>query len=524
VNAKHTKDLSHNRPSQAGRPSRTELPTGFGTGPKRRTPQQFLGEIATQIVGLQYHDAPVEPGQQVELLREPDNPHDPRAIQVENDRLRTIGYLPRQVSHWLAPLMDAGKLRVEAYVPAGPGCAEADTSQMPLVLMAFLTTKGQAILQSPSAATAGHLLHALVLRAYLDARAQSDPVLIGGLCAGLEPLLQQELLPESKLLLSLIPGMAKELRAARGLAALATLRTTLGQVRIGEPLLDHGLTIFPLSWPAPQEPPYVLLSRAIAIGTAVVEEVSQNGSVPHLCVHNKGLRALLIPEGEILVGAKQNRVVNVTVLVAAKSAFTLPVSCVERGRWQYRSKVFSNQCCAPPSLRSKKLRSVMANRREQGEARSDQGEVWDEVDHCLADLHIASPTASLTDALTRAAERLEQSCRELPLPQDAAGVVVGRDGRLVGMDLFDAPATLQEVWPRLRAAYGLDGLRQKAGGPALPPEQARRMLDLVGNRARAGKTPLGLGEHVEVCGGGLIGAGLVYDSRLCHLAAFAESA
>jgi len=30
-----TKDLSHNRPSQAERPSRTELPTGLGTGPKQ---------------------------------------------------------------------------------------------------------------------------------------------------------------------------------------------------------------------------------------------------------------------------------------------------------------------------------------------------------------------------------------------------------------------------------------------------------------------------------------------------------
>ncbi len=32
---KAAKDLSHNRPSQAGRPSRTELATGFGTGPKK---------------------------------------------------------------------------------------------------------------------------------------------------------------------------------------------------------------------------------------------------------------------------------------------------------------------------------------------------------------------------------------------------------------------------------------------------------------------------------------------------------
>jgi hypothetical protein len=41
-------------------------------------------------------------------------------------------------------------------------------------------------------------------------------------------------------------------------------------------------------------------------------------------------------DGEQLVGAKQNRILNMTVLVAAETEVTIPVSCVERGRWGYR--------------------------------------------------------------------------------------------------------------------------------------------------------------------------------------------
>ena len=72
-----------------------------------------------------------------------------------------------------------------------------------------------------------------------------------------------------------------------------------------------------------------------------MEEVNESGSVPNLAVKNKCDRPLLIPEGEILIGAKQNRVINITVLVAAGVKFVLPVSCVEAGRWRYNPGISS---------------------------------------------------------------------------------------------------------------------------------------------------------------------------------------
>jgi hypothetical protein len=92
---------------------------------------------------------------------------------------------------------------------------------------------------------------------------------------------------------------------------------------IGKPLYHHNLTVFPLSWAHPHEAPYTLLGTAIEAGEAVVEEVNEAGSVPNLAVTNKADRPILIPEGEILIGAKQNRVVNVTVLVAAGTKFLM---------------------------------------------------------------------------------------------------------------------------------------------------------------------------------------------------------
>ena len=283
------------------------------------------------------------------------------------------------------------------------------------------------------------------------------------------------------------------------------------------------LTVFPLSWAQPHEPTYILLSQAIESGQAVVEEVSESGSVPNLAVTNKADRPLLIPEGEILCGAKQNRVVNITVLVAAGVKFLVPVSCVEAGRWRYQSRHFESRFCAPPSLRSKKLRPVQTNRAENGVAASNQGEVWGQVQACLTSVNATSDTASLTDGFVAVQEKLGEYREALPLPPDAAGLLVARGDHVIGMDLFDAPITLQSLWGRLRDSYFFDALGDRPKRRQTSRKSAQAFLEGVAAASRPRASAIGLGEELEIAGNGIVGAALVYAGQVCHLSAFAIS-
>ena len=329
-------------------------------------------------------------------------------------------------------------------------------------------------------------------------------------------------MPETHLLIALLPGLARELQAGQAVSAAARFQDHLGSVVVGKPETLDGLTLFPLLWPEPQEPPYVLLAEAIEKNLAVVEEVSTAGSVPNLQVSNLADLPLLIPEGEILVGAKQNRVVNVTVLVAAKSKFIVPVSCVEQGRWHYVSRHFRSAYAAPPTLRMKKMRSVHRNRRERGSAESDQGEVWDEVARNLDQLAAPSPTVSLTDGFEARQEQLEALRQVLKLPAEAAGILVARGKQVIGMDLFDAPATFQALWRRLGDAYLLEALHGGGKPRKTGPKVAQGFLHRAAACATLRTPSLGLGEEMEIRGEGLVGAGLIFDGRLCHLSAFGE--
>ena len=65
------------------------------------------------------------------------------------------------------------------------------------------------------------------------------------------------------------------------------------------------------------DPEYLLLETALEEGLVEIREIGPGASVPELRLVNRAERPVLIVEGEELVGARQNRVVNVTILMAA---------------------------------------------------------------------------------------------------------------------------------------------------------------------------------------------------------------
>jgi hypothetical protein len=217
-------------------------------------------------------------------------------------------------------------------------------------------------------------------------------------------------------------------------------------------------------------------------------------------------------------------VVNVTVLVAAGVKFVMPVSCVEAGRWRYQSRHFESKFCAPPSLRTKKMKAVQRNRAEGGRAESDQGQVWDEVQACLHKVDARSETASLTDGFLASEKRLDEYRQKFSLPKEAAGVLVAKGTQVIGMDLFDSPATLQAMWNRLRDAYFFDALGDNRKRRATSRKSAQAFLDHVATSARPRPAALGLGEELEIAGEDLVGGALTYCGQLCHVAAFSEGA
>jgi len=115
----------------------------------------------------------------------------------------------------------------------------------------------------------------------------------------------------------------------------AVIAKYLEMMELGEPRQHENIAVFPLFNPLNDSPKYLALKEALEKGVLTVKEVNRGGSVPELKVLNKASVPVLLLDGEELAGAKQNRILNTTILLKEDSTTIIPVSCTEQGRWDY---------------------------------------------------------------------------------------------------------------------------------------------------------------------------------------------
>jgi hypothetical protein len=268
------------------------------------------------------------------------------------------------------------------------------------------------------------------------------------------------------------------------------------EVRVGEPVRHETISVFPLLAATESPVEYLLSDEGIRSGAVTVEEVSEAGSVPDLLVENKGNIRVLFIEGEELVGAKQNRILNTSVLIAANSRTKIPVSCVEAGRWRYRSRHFgSSGSHSPSKLRYFLKASVSGSLRAGRGHRSDQGKVWEEVARQQESLGTPSNTSAMSDTFQAVQDRVADFQEKLKFIDGATGIAVAIGKKIVAIDLFDKPSTCQKVWNRLLSGFVLDALESQAEGEPVAAADVEEMLRTTGAMAWTKAEAVGEGDE-----------------------------
>jgi hypothetical protein len=263
--------------------------------------------------------------------------------------------------------------------------------------------------------------------------------------------------------------------------------------------------VIPLFPSAPPKLEYVGLDEAVAQGLAVTE-VDESGSVGTLRVKNPLDELVLLYEGQELVGAKQNRILERTILVGARSAVEIPVACVEQGRWSYRSRRFQ------PAPRA----AYPALRRARYVAGSfHQGEVWSDVAAKQARMHSYSPTGAAESLYDDSRNTLDEYVQALPRLDGQAGALIGIAGRLVCLDFVGRSDVFAGLYLKLLRGYALDAIERPVE-KGLRRRAVERFLAALRETERRRYPAVGLGDENRFAGG----AELVHDGEVVALTAF----
>jgi hypothetical protein len=262
-----------------------------------------------------------------------------------------------------------------------------------------------------------------------------------------------------------------------------------------------------------------LLEEALNQGVTTVEEVSDEGEVPFLRVKHRGFDPLLLVDGEQVLGGKQNRIFNASMLILPGVVAEVPVSCVESGRWERsRADFVAGGSTLHSSARARKLASVAQEVASTGMYDADQGRVWDDVAEFLQETDAHNATSAYEEGMAKRSKEQEHLIDQLAPQPGQVGVAVVRGRKLLCLDLFGSPGLYARAWEKIARGILSGAVPMPVSCPGAPTtvkKSLERVLRAKGKRQIPGP---GCGETLHGRTRSLVVGAVAHEGAVYHAA------
>jgi hypothetical protein len=306
----------------------------------------------------------------------------------------------------------------------------------------------------------------------------------------------------------------------------ATICERLSHLELGPVQQHHNLAVFPLFTPSKDSLTYLTLKQALDAHLLTIAEVSEGGSVPQLKVVNQADLPVLLLDGEELAGAKQNRILNATILIREKWETIIPVSCTEHGRWSYVTPHFEDSgVVASRRVRRDKSSSVSYSLNLSGTYQSDQGEVWDNIAAMSLKSGVHTRTGAMKDVYESRADDLDAYLTAAALMPGQKGLLAMINGEVAGFDLVSLESAWQLLHAKLVKSYAMDALLERTEKASeATKDKAEGFLKAVLTAEEKNYPSVGYGQDYRYQGHNLVESALLHEECVIHAAFFQASA
>lgn len=271
---------------------------------------------------------------------------------------------------------------------------------------------------------------------------------------------------------------------------------------------------------------FLTLNKGLNMGLVEIDEINEEGSVPELKVKNDAITPLLLLDGEELTGAKQNRILNTTILIPEKSEITVPVSCTEAGRWDFTSKHFQDSGhIASATVRKGKTSSVSESLKTNKLYQSNQSKVWNDIANAERTLKVKTETGALRDIYTAQKENVDNYLKDFKYIKNQNGSLIFINGEIIGMELIYNTYRYQEYHEKIIKSYILDAIQHiPLNTPKLDDtkllDSALNFINLTLNTKAKSYPSIGYGEDIRIENENIFGSALTYQKELIHTVLF----
>jgi len=215
-----------------------------------------------------------------------------------------------------------------------------------------------------------------------------------------------------------------------------TLNNWLNELRFGEQQQYKHITVIPITTADSNKLIYKTLNQALESDYISVSELEGGATVPEIQIINKSDEYILIFDGEQLIGAKQNRIINKTILIEPHSKNVIPVSCTEEGRWYENSNNFTKS----------KFNATSEIRKTLKKSKYAQDEVWNHVNLLMGKSGIMSESGSLHDVSEKISSSTERFFDKIKKFDSQIGFILFANGEFLGLDIVGHPDLFDDLY------------------------------------------------------------------------------
>jgi len=284
-----------------------------------------------------------------------------------------------------------------------------------------------------------------------------------------------------------------------------------------DPFFVHNLRIFPIAGELGEDG-YTTLEEAITASTITIEDTR---GVNEVILQNNGNAPIFAIDGEELLGARQNRILNTDIYAEPLQRYTVPVTCIEQHRW-HGEKLFSEAgFTVTPSLRSTLALSVKESLDKKAGYQSNQNLIWNKISQTLKATKVQSLTSSFHDIYKTMGSMVEEIVEDFESIQNAVGFSAYINDEFIAMDIFGTNSLYRKFEKKLLKSYILDGYIRKytkEKGAKIKPEE---VIELLSNSAYTKYPACTKGEELRALQNDIISKIYLIDDNPVHISAFA---